>query len=59
MTTFFLLMALYPDVQKRAREEIDRIVGDNMVPHKNKNVYALRQRDDYRNHSLGSRCAPG
>lgn len=29
-------MALYPDVQKRAREEIDRIVGDNMVSHKNK-----------------------
>lgn len=36
MTTFFLLMALYPDVQKRAREEIDRIVGDNMVSHRNK-----------------------
>lgn len=30
--TFFLAMLLYPDVQKAAREEIDRVVGDKRLP---------------------------
>ncbi|KAJ2989842.1 hypothetical protein NUW58_g3263 [Xylaria curta] len=29
---FFLAMTIYPDVQKRAQEEIDRIVGSNRLP---------------------------
>ncbi|KAE8348663.1 cytochrome P450 [Aspergillus coremiiformis] len=29
---FFLAMALYPDVQKKAREEIDRVVGTGRLP---------------------------
>ncbi|KAL0581128.1 hypothetical protein V5O48_000917 [Marasmius crinis-equi] len=33
MTTFFLVMTLYPDVQKRAQDEIDRVVGKDGLPH--------------------------
>ncbi|KAK1141880.1 hypothetical protein N8T08_008393 [Aspergillus melleus] len=29
---FFLAMALYPDVQRRAQEEIDRVVGTSRLP---------------------------
>ncbi|KAI0544305.1 cytochrome P450 [Xylaria curta] len=29
---FFLAMVLYPEVQKRAQEEIDRIIGNNRLP---------------------------
>ena len=32
MTTFFLAMVLHPQVQLKAREEIDRVVGDNRLP---------------------------
>lgn len=32
MTTFFLAMVLHPQVQIKAREEIDRVVGDNRLP---------------------------
>lgn len=32
MATFFLAMMLYPQVQHRAREEIDRVVGDGRLP---------------------------
>lgn len=32
MTTFFLAMVLHPDVQLRAREEIDRVVGGDRLP---------------------------
>ncbi|KAF7586776.1 hypothetical protein BBP40_008346 [Aspergillus hancockii] len=32
MSCFFLAMALYPDVQKRAQEEIDRVIGLNKLP---------------------------
>lgn len=32
MTTFFLAMVLHPQVQLEAREEIDRVVGDNRLP---------------------------
>ena len=30
--SFVLLMALYPDVQKRAQDEIDRVVGKDRLP---------------------------
>ncbi|KAF8335172.1 cytochrome P450 [Amanita rubescens] len=30
--SFILLMTLYPDVQKRAQEEIDRVVGKDRLP---------------------------
>ncbi|KZV72303.1 cytochrome P450 [Peniophora sp. CONT] len=30
--TFFLAMAKYPDVQRRAQEEIDRVVGTDRLP---------------------------
>ncbi|KAK2460279.1 hypothetical protein APHAL10511_007668 [Amanita phalloides] len=30
--SFILLMALYPDVQKRAQDEIDRVVGKDRLP---------------------------
>ncbi|KAL0581129.1 hypothetical protein V5O48_000918 [Marasmius crinis-equi] len=33
MTTFFLVMTLHSDVQKRAQEEIDRVVGKDRLPH--------------------------
>ena len=32
MSCFFLAMALFPDVQRRAQEEIDRIIGPNRLP---------------------------
>lgn len=32
MTTFFLAMVLHPQVQLKAREEIDHVVGDNRLP---------------------------
>ncbi|KAI7776161.1 hypothetical protein LA080_005783 [Diaporthe eres] len=32
MATFFLAMMLYPQVQHKAREEIDRVVGDRRLP---------------------------
>lgn len=32
MSTFFLAMTLYPDVQRNAREEIDRVVGADRLP---------------------------
>ena len=31
MTTFFLLMTLHPDIQKRAQKEVDRVMGGTMV----------------------------
>jgi len=31
MTTFFLMMALHPDVQRRAQAEIDRVVGKDRL----------------------------
>jgi cytochrome P450 len=32
ITTFVLLMALYPDVQEKARAELDACVGRNRLP---------------------------
>ena len=32
LETFYLLMILYPDVQAKAREEIDRVVGQDRLP---------------------------
>lgn len=32
MTTFFLAMLLHPEVQQKAREEIDRVVGEGRLP---------------------------
>lgn len=32
MQTFCLAMMLYPDVYKRAQEEIDRVIGSNRLP---------------------------
>ncbi|KAK8103562.1 cytochrome P450 [Apiospora kogelbergensis] len=32
MATFFLLLSLNPDVQRKAREEIDRVVGADRLP---------------------------
>jgi len=29
---FFLAMALYPEVQKRAQMEIDSVIGNNRLP---------------------------
>ncbi|KIM78610.1 hypothetical protein PILCRDRAFT_98340 [Piloderma croceum F 1598] len=30
--SFFLAMVLYPDVQRKARDELDRVLGDNRLP---------------------------
>jgi cytochrome P450 len=30
--TFFLAMQLYPEVQRRAQEEIDRVIGNDRLP---------------------------
>ncbi|KAF2136512.1 uncharacterized protein K452DRAFT_322394 [Aplosporella prunicola CBS 121167] len=32
LMTFFLAMTLYPDVQKKAQEELDRVVGSSRLP---------------------------
>jgi cytochrome P450 len=32
VVSFFLAMAVYPEVQKKAQEEIDRIVGTDRLP---------------------------
>jgi len=32
VASFFLLMALYPDVQARAQEEVDRVIGKDRLP---------------------------
>jgi cytochrome P450 len=32
LSTFFLAMALYPDVQARAHAELDTMVGQNRMP---------------------------
>ncbi|KAF1976591.1 cytochrome P450 [Bimuria novae-zelandiae CBS 107.79] len=32
LMTFFLAMTLYPDVQKRAQEELDRVIGSSRLP---------------------------
>ncbi|KAF9448958.1 cytochrome P450 [Macrolepiota fuliginosa MF-IS2] len=36
LTTFFFLMALHPSIQKCAREEIDRVLGSNVVAHEDR-----------------------
>jgi cytochrome P450 len=30
--SFFLAMVLYPDVQRKAQEEIDRVIGNDRLP---------------------------
>ena len=30
--SFFLAMTLYPEVQKRAQEELDRVIGNDRLP---------------------------
>jgi hypothetical protein len=32
MNRFFAVMALYPDVQRNGREEIDRVIGRSRLP---------------------------
>ena len=32
MMTFFLVMTLYPDVQKKAQQEIDSVIGSDRLP---------------------------
>ncbi|KAF1842847.1 cytochrome P450 [Cucurbitaria berberidis CBS 394.84] len=32
LMTFFLVMTLYPDVQKKAQEELDRVIGSGRLP---------------------------
>ena len=32
MSIFFLVMMLYPEVQRKAQEEIDRVIGDDDLP---------------------------
>lgn len=30
--TFFLAMSVFPEVQKKAREEVDRVIGSHRLP---------------------------
>lgn len=30
--SFFLVMSLYPDVQKKAQDEIDSVIGNDRLP---------------------------
>lgn len=32
MNAFFLAMSMFPDVQRKAQEEIDRVIGDSRLP---------------------------
>ena len=32
LLTFILAMTLYPDVQNRAQEELDNVIGNNILP---------------------------
>ena len=32
MANFYLAMTLFPDVQKKAQEEMDRVIGPNRLP---------------------------
>lgn len=32
LMTFFLAMTLFPEVQKKAQEELDRVIGGNRLP---------------------------
>ena len=32
MSSFFLAMVIFPEAQKRAQEEIDRVVGNARLP---------------------------
>lgn len=32
LMTFFLAMTVFPDVQKKAQEELDRVIGGNRLP---------------------------
>ena len=32
MKLFFLMMARHPDIQKRAQDEVDTIIGENRIP---------------------------
>lgn len=32
LSCFFLAMTLYPDVQRKAQEELDRVLGPNRLP---------------------------
>lgn len=44
MACFFLAMSVFPNVQKKAQEEIDRVVGPNRLP-----TYADRENLPYIN----------
>ena len=35
LCSFFLAMLLYPDVQKKAQAELDRVVGNDRLPNFN------------------------
>lgn len=32
MSVFFLTMSLYPEVQRKAQEELDRVIGHERLP---------------------------
>jgi aflatoxin B synthase len=32
ISSFFLAMALYPDAQQKAREELDKVIGPSSLP---------------------------
>jgi len=32
LSTFYLAMSLFPDAQRQAHEEIDRVIGENRLP---------------------------
>ncbi|KAL0957956.1 hypothetical protein HGRIS_000136 [Hohenbuehelia grisea] len=62
IATFFLIMTLYPDVQKKAQEELDSVVGTHKLP-----TFADRERLPYceailkemlRWHPVGRLCIP-
>jgi cytochrome P450 len=62
MMTFFLAMMIFPEVQKKASEEIDRVIGRNRLPNgadRDKLAYVMAiMKETHRWHLVLPMCLP-